>query len=468
MSEAPLWTSEEIAAATRGRASGSWSVAGVSIDSRTVVPGELFVALAGPRHDGHDFVFAALQRGAAALVHRRPEGLPPRAPLVEVADTLDALQRLGAAGRNRAGGRVLAVTGSVGKTGTKEALRHVLGAQASVHASAASHNNHWGVPLSLARMPPEVRYGVFELGMNAAGEIGALTRLVRPEVALITAVEAAHLGHFASIEAIADAKGEIFAGLEPRGAAILNADSPHLERLSAHARAAGCARIITFGRADRADARVERVEGDLEGSQVTMSLGGRRLVYRIGAPGRHWVQNSLAVLAAVDALGADPGRAAAALATFHAPGGRGQQRILPWQGGHITLIDDSYNANPASMRAAFDVLGRARGRKIAVLGDMLELGAAGPSLHAELARPLAAAGADLVFTAGSLMTLLHERLPEDRRGGHAADSGALWCALAPALRPGDTVLVKGSLGSRMGVVVQSALSAADGARVGQD
>jgi UDP-N-acetylmuramoyl-tripeptide--D-alanyl-D-alanine ligase len=457
MSDA-LWTAVEIAAATGGRAAGDWSVSGVSIDSRTVQPHELFVALRGPNHDGHDFVPDALARGAAALVDRPRSGVSDTAPLVVVDDTMTALTALGRAARARSTARIAALTGSVGKTGTKEALRLALSAQAPSHASAASHNNHWGVPLSLARAPLGTAYAVYELGMNAPGEIAVLTRLVRPHVAMITAIEAAHLGFFPSIEAIAAAKGEIFEGLEPDGVAVLNADSPHFARLAALAEAAGCACVIGFGKTDGAAARLIDMRLDDQGSDVVMSLDGRRLAFRIGAPGAHWVSNALGVVACAAALGADPERAARALAAFVPPAGRGRQHRIPVAGGEITLIDDSYNANPASLRAALSVLGRAPGRKLAALGDMLELGDHAPLLHAGLAEPIVACGADKVYTAGPAMRHLHEALPRERRGGHVADAGELVRILQAELRPGDTLLIKGSLGMRMRRIVDALLA----------
>jgi UDP-N-acetylmuramoyl-tripeptide--D-alanyl-D-alanine ligase len=433
-------------------------VAGVSIDSRTVQPGELFIALRGPHHDGHAFVAEALARGVAALVDRVPVGLREGAPLVVVADTMAALTALGRAARQRSTARTAALTGSVGKTGTKEALRLALSGQAPTHASAASHNNHWGVPLSLARAPRDTVYGIYELGMNAPGEIAALARLVRPHVALITAVEAAHLGFFPSVAAIADAKGEIFQGLEPGGVAVLNADNPHHARLRALAEAAGCARVIGFGSAASAAARLRKARPDTAGTDVEMTLEGREIAFRIGAPGRHWVSNALGVLACVAALGADPAAAARALAEFRAPAGRGQHHRIAVTGGAITLIDDSYNANPASMRAALEVLGSAPGRKLAVLGDMLELGNHAPKLHAELALPIASCGVDRVYTAGAAMRHLHDALPSARRGPHVDDAADLLPVLAVELRSGDTVLIKGSLGMRMARIVEALLA----------
>lgn len=464
MSQA-LWSAAEIAAATGARVSGGarddWSVGGVSIDSRGVQPGELFVALRGPKHDGHDFVAPALERGAAVMVHRAPTGLADAAPMLLVDDTMAALTALGHAARQRSRARIAAITGSVGKTGSKEALRLALGEQAPTHASAASHNNHWGVPLSLARAPHGRAFAVYELGMNAPGEIATLAQLVRPHVALITTIAPAHLGFFASIDAIAEAKAEIFQGLEPGGSAVLDADNPHFGRLAELAQAGGAARVIGFGASAAASARLLDARMDANGSDVTMMLDGRKLTFRIGAPGRHWVSNSLAVVATATALGADPERAAAALAGFGPPRGRGQRHRIERPDGAITLIDDSYNANPASIRAALGVLATAPGRKLAAFGDMLELGEQSAALHAELAGPIEELAIDRVFTAGPAMRHLHDALPASRRGAHAASARALLPILEAELRDGDTLLVKGSLGSAMGQIVDALT--ADGA-----
>jgi UDP-N-acetylmuramoyl-tripeptide--D-alanyl-D-alanine ligase len=459
-----LWTAEAVAAATGGRTAGDWVASGVSIDSRSLAPGDLFVPLVGPNRDGHGFVAAALARGAAgALASRLPEGGEvDAADLVLVADTQAGLEALGRAGRARTRARVVAVTGSVGKTGTKEALRHVLGRQAPTHASASSHNNHWGVPLSLARTPEGVRFGVFELGMNHAGEIAALTRLVRPHVALITAIAPAHLEFFASVAAIAEAKAEIFLGLEPGGTAVLPRDDEHFPRLLRQAERSAAGRVSTFGAHGGADWRLADLVLAADGSEVVAVRHGRRLAYRLGLPGRHLALNSLAVLAAVEALGADPGQAARCLAELRPPAGRGERRRFAVRSGEAFLLDESYNANPASMAAAIAVLGAQPGRRVAVLGDMLELGAAAPELHARLAAPLAEAGVDRVFCCGPAMAHLDAALPPARRGGHAADAAALAPVVRAALEPGDVVLVKGSLGSRMGRVVEALLPPSDG------
>ena len=461
---AVLWTSADAARATGGRAVGdAWQATGVSIDSRTCQPGDLFVAIAGPNFDGHDFVAAAFAKGAvAAMVHRPQANLAADKPLLMVDETLAALGRLGLAGRARSRARFLGVTGSVGKTGTKEALRLVLSTEAECFATSGSLNNHWGVPLSLARLPLAAEIGVFELGMNHAGELGPLSRMVRPEIAIVTTIEAVHLEFFASIEAIADAKAEIFEGMGAGGIAILNRDNGQFERLAAAARRRGLARIIGFGEHSEAAARLIDYRLEANASRVSADILGRRVDYRLGAPGRHWVQNSLAVLAAVAALGLDLGLAAGALGSLSPPKGRGQRRrIALATGGSFELIDESYNASPAAVSAALAVLAKAEpgssGRRVAILGDMRELGAEGPRLHAELAAPVAKANVDLVLTCGPLMRELAAALPASRRGAHAADSQSLIPAALAAIKAGDVVLVKGSLGTRMAPIVEALL-----------
>jgi len=454
----PLWTAAEASTATGGSNAVDWTATGVSIDTRTLQAGDLFVALRGPDHDGHNFVRAALERGAAAAMIDRPiAGLPSTAPLLRVADTLAALSALGAAARSRSPARIIAVTGSVGKTGTKEALRLALAASGPTCASAGGLNNHWGVPLSLARLPPIAGYGVFELGMNHAGEIGVLTKLVRPHVAVITTVEPAHLAFFRSVEAIADAKSEVFLGLEPGGAAVLNCDNPFYERLAAAARRAGAAEIIGFGADSSAAVRLVDCVFDADGSNVQAALSGKVLCFRLPLPGRHWAMNSLAVLAAAWAIGADLERAAAALAELEALPGRGRRYELVWQDGVVTLIDESYNASPAAVRAAIAVLDTtapARARRIAVLGDMLELGEAAADFHRELAGPLLAAKVDRVFLVGALVEALHHALPQAIRGGLCRTADEAIPLLLRFLQPGDVVTVKGSRGVGLGRIVE--------------
>ena len=449
-----LWTAAELRAATGGALARDVVVTGVSIDTRSIAPGDLFVALRAAR-DGHDFVAAALAQGAAAaLVDRDPPGVAADAPLLRVQDTLAGLAAIGAAGRARSGARVVGVTGSVGKTTTKEMLRVALGAFGATHASAASHNNHWGVPLTLARLPREAAFAVVEMGMNNRGEIAPLSRLARPDVGVITTIGTAHVGNLGSEEAIAEEKGDIIAGIAAGGAVVLPADSRFLPGLAARARAAGL-RVTTHGEAAGAEARLLSHEGGAEGGRAEILLGGARIGVTLAAPGRHVALNACAVLAAVAALGLAPRVAAAALPAFGAPAGRGRRVSIAVAGGTALLIDDSYNASPPSVRAGLDVLAaQPAARRIAALGDMRELGAEAAAMHAGLATDVAAA-CDLVFTCGEMMGHLHAALPPAKRGAHAADSAVLAPLLRAALRPGDAVLVKGSLGSRMAVVVDA-------------
>jgi UDP-N-acetylmuramoyl-tripeptide--D-alanyl-D-alanine ligase len=350
------------------------------------------------------------------------------------------------------------VTGSVGKTGTTEMLRIALSTLGPTHSPVGSFNNQWGVPLTLARMPEATRYGVFEIGMNHAGEIRPLTKLVRPHVAIVTAVGPVHLEYFKSEAGIAEAKAEIFEGLEPGGTAVLNRDNQWFELLAEHAWAQG-ARILSFGEHPSADVRLERAALKEDGSAVSVEIGGSPVAYRLGAPGRHLVQNSLAVLAACHAIGADLARVVLALADFRAPKGRGQRLRLSHPSGSFTLIDESYNANPASMRAALALLGQTspegRGRRIAVLGDMLELGQAAAPLHRALAPAVAESHADLVFLAGPLMADLWQDLPDQRRGAYSEKAADLEPILLETVGPGDVVMMKASLGSRLGPVVEA-------------
>lgn len=459
MNEQPLWSASEAEAATGGEATSTWQARGLSIDSRSCAAGDLFIALSGPNFDGHAFIADALNRGAvAAIAAYRPECLSEDAPLLLVEDTMRALEALGRASRARSTAKIAAITGSSGKTSTKEALAHCLAPQDETFCSRGSFNNHWGVPLSLGRMPRSTAYGVFELGMNHPGEILELTRQVRPHVAVITNIGLAHIEFFKDQSGIADAKAEIFQGLEPGGAAILPRDDPFFSHLADRAEAAGAARLVSYG-ADP-DAAVRLVDSSLYAacSAVTARIGGEELDFCLSLPGKHWVMNALAVLAAVKALGADPVVAARQFASLEPMAGRGKRIKAELAGGRFDLIDDAYNANPASMRAAFDVLSRAKvskgGRRIAVLGDMLEMGDQAEAYHAALAQPIQDTGIDLVFTCGHAMAALHDALPAERRGTHRPTSEALLPEVLAAIRPGDCVLVKGSLGSRMRVVVE--------------
>ena len=445
-----LWSAEDLESATGGGMSGRFAATGVSIDTRTLMPSDLFVALTGENGDGHDHVAAAWAAGAAgALVHRPISGT---GNLLLTEDTLAALTRLGAFARRRFSGRLAAISGSVGKTTTKEMLRTILSEQAGTHAAIASYNNHWGVPLTLARMPPEALYAVIEIGMNHAGEIEPLARLAEPHVAVITTVSATHIGHLGSLFDIAAEKATIFRGLQRGGTAVLPADSPFLDPLQ---EAAGDARVLRFGRAANAEARLMEMRPDAEGSDIVIRLLGQELRLRLNAPGSHMAMNAVAALAAAAALGADPVRGARALEAFTPIAGRGARRCIRLAGGNGLLLDESYNASAASVRAALEVLAlQPARRRIAVLGDMLELGEIGPSEHAGLAAAVDAS-ADLVFTCGPLSRHLFTAMPEAKRGAHADNARALAPIVVAALRAGDAVLIKGSLGSRMRDVVSA-------------
>jgi UDP-N-acetylmuramoyl-tripeptide--D-alanyl-D-alanine ligase len=478
MTPRPLWSVETMAAAMGAMRAGPLphSISGISIDTRTIAPGEAFFAIKGENRDGHDFVEAAHKaRGGLAVVDARKAGrFAADAPLLIVSDVLEGLRELARAARRRSQAKIVAVTGSVGKTGTKEALRVALGEHGETHASAASYNNHWGVPLSLARCPESARFAVFELGMNHAGEIEPLARLVNPQVAIITAIEPVHLEFFDSLAAIADAKAEIFFGLQPGGVAVINRDNAQFPRLEQNAQRAGVERIVSFGEHVDADARLMACSLHSDSSDVEARIFGTELSYRLGAPGRHVVLNSLAVLAAAALLGGDVRRAAVALAHLPATRGRGARIALDVPGGTILLIDESYNANPASMRAALALLGQAqlaaakhgraklgqiqasaRSRRIAVLGDMLELGPSARELHRNLADAVGANDVDLVYCCGPLMQALWEALPSNRRGRYAETSAELQTHVLAGVGPGDIVMVKGSLGSRMALIVKA-------------
>ena len=459
---APLWNLEAFVSAMEGRVVGraGAGIVGISIDSRTIAPDEAFFAILGDARDGHDFVEAALARGAGVCVVSEDKlgALPVDGRYVVVDDVLDALRRLAVAARARTDARIVAVTGSVGKTSTKEALRHVLAGQGETHASVASYNNHWGVPLTLARMPADCAFGVFEIGMNHAGEITPLVAMVRPHVAVVTTVAPVHLEFFHDVEAIAEAKAEIFSGLEAGGAAVVDGDVAQAHILVAAAEARG-ARIVRFGIGEGFEAHLERASLQAETSTVMATVLGEAITYKIGAPGMHVVKNSLAVLACAALVGADLARAGLALAAMAPPKGRGERHVLRLGHGEAVLIDESYNANPASMRAAIDLLGHApvglEGRRVAVLGDMLELGPQGEALHAGLAEALVSARVDRVFLAGPLMHALWRVLPVDMQGAWAPNSKDLEPKLVAAIRAGDALVVKGSNGSRMGPVVEA-------------
>jgi UDP-N-acetylmuramoyl-tripeptide--D-alanyl-D-alanine ligase len=462
-----LWTLDAMREATGGRTLGRAVpvISGISIDSRTARAGDAFFAIRGDTHDGHDFVNAALANGASLAVvdQARISAMPPGAPLLAVQDVLEALVTLGKAARARSTGRIIGVTGSVGKTSTKDALALVLSREGETHAAVASFNNHWGVPLTLARMPEAARFGVFEMGMNHAGEISPLTRMVRPHVAIITTIAPVHLENLGSIEAIADAKAEIFEGVEPGGAVVINRDVAQFAQLEQAARARGIDTVVSFGADAKADARLVGLSMQADCSYVSAVIMGDAIAYKVGAPGRHVVLNSLGVLAAARLAGADLALSGLALAHLTPPQGRGQRHVLDMRGGEAVLIDESYNANPVSMRAALALLGQTpageRGRRIAVMGDMLELGPDAQVLHRDLAPAVVETGTDLVFASGPLMKAMFEALPADRQGAWRGSSAELQPLVLDALRAGDVVMVKGSNGSRMGPIVKALVAA---------
>jgi UDP-N-acetylmuramoyl-tripeptide--D-alanyl-D-alanine ligase len=459
-----LWTGLGLVSPLTAHVTGAvprTGVTGISIDTRTLCPGELFFAIKGPKLDGHDFVGAAFAKGAAAAVvdEQHARALQNLGPLYVVNEVLPSLERLGSAARERTTARIAAVTGSVGKTSTKEALRLALQHMGPVHASAASYNNHWGVPLTLARMPKNAAFGIYEIGMNHKGEITPLAAMVRPHIAIITAVAPVHLEYFESVDEIADAKAEIFSGLLPGGVAILNRDNAQYDRLLSHAKDSPAGYVASFGEHEKADARLLSATLEADHSMVAADICGETASYRLGAPGRHLALNSLAVLVAAKAFGGDIKLAAEALASFTAQPGRGERLRLNTNNGPYILIDESYNANPASMRAAIALAGAlplpGKGRRIAVLGDMLELGMRGAALHEELAADLVANNIDLVFTAGSLSRHLYNAMPRHMQGAAREKPSELAPAVVATVRAGDILLVKGSNAIKMNVIVEA-------------
>lgn len=457
-----LWTTETMVSVMEGRPVGTLpeGITGIAIDSRSIGPGEVFFAIKGDRVDGHDFASIAVANGAALVIVSEAK-LPAMgrltAPMIVVDDVLAALGRLARAARERSAAQIIAVTGSVGKTTTKEMLRHVLAPSGKVHAAVASFNNHWGVPLTLARMPVDAQFGVFEIGMNHPDEIRPLVKMVRPHLAIITTVAAAHLGHFGSVEEIAAAKAEIFDGVEPGGAAILNRDNKHFAFLEERAQEAGIERIYSFGQHAKADFRLADFEGNGRGSTIWATLNGETVEVHIGAPGRHIAENAMAALGACLLAGADLQKAAQALADLRPGKGRGEQHRLGIGEGFLTLIDESYNANPASMRAAVALLAAAEpeasGRRIAILGDMLEMGEFSSKVHEELAGPLLAGGIEHVWLAGPEMAALRDALPDSVHVEYRATTEELVPYVTRSVLPGDVVMVKSSLGIGFGKIV---------------
>jgi UDP-N-acetylmuramoyl-tripeptide--D-alanyl-D-alanine ligase len=464
----PLWTAAEVLAATGGQGVGGWVATGVSIDTRTLHPGEMFVALQAAR-DGHEFVAAALAAGAAAaMVSRAPDGVA-RHRLVLVADVQLALEALGRAARARSRARIAAVTGSVGKTSTKDMLRAALQGQGRTHAAVESYNNHWGVPLTLARMPVDTDFGIFELGMNHPGEIAPLAAQVRPHAAMITTIAPAHLEAFADhggLDGIAREKGSIFSGLQPGGVAVLPGDLPQTGILRA------CAdgfRQVTFGLGAANHHRLSAIHVAAGATCAQGRAWRQPILLKVQTEGRHFAVNALGALAVATALGADRAQSLMGLAQWRPPAGRGtRERLILTRGSGadaIDLIDDAFNANPASLSAALAVLagtqpedgvGRlARGRRIAILGDMLELGPDELALHAAMAEDPGMATVDLVHCAGPRMAALHSALPPAKRGRLADRAEDLLPEAGRLMDAGDVVLVKGSKGSRISLVVDA-------------
>ncbi len=452
----PLWTGAAMVEAMNARPVNGVpdAVTGISIDTRTLQPGDAFFAIAGDNRDGHAFASKAVAAGASCLVVREDKLAAlgrQTLPLMVVADVPDALGLLAQAARARSAAKIIAVTGSAGKTTTKEALRHGLQSCGKVHASVASYNNHWGVPLTLARMPADADYGVFEIGMNHAGEITPLVRMVRPHVGMITLIAAAHLGNFKDLDGIANAKAEIFSGVVRGGTALINRDDKRFRLLADLAGQAGVNRIIGYGADKKADVRLLNAKYLIDCSTVTAVAFGEEIAFKVGLPGRHVVQNMLGVLAGARLLGADLARVAHALADLPAPDGRGRQHQCNVGAGTFTLLDESYNANPASVEAALDLLAAMEpagaGRRIAVLGDMFELGAHSQRLHRELADPVRRAGLDQLFLCGPEMTALANALGDEGFVvRHFGDVDTMAEVLAGEIGAGDAVMVKSSKG----------------------
>ncbi|MAZ76112.1 MAG: UDP-N-acetylmuramoylalanyl-D-glutamyl-2, 6-diaminopimelate--D-alanyl-D-alanine ligase [Micavibrio sp.] len=456
-----IWTAKEAIDATGGQTSGDWSATGVSIDTRTIQEGDLFVALEGEAGNGHDYVVQAIESGAcAAIVSREVEGVSEDKLLI-VKDTLKAMEALGCAARARTGAKIIGVTGSVGKTGTKEMLNTAFDCQGQTHASIKSYNNHWGVPLSLSNMHAGTDFGIFEMGMNHPNEITPLTNMVRPNIAIITTISPVHVEHFKNgMDGIVAAKAEIFNGVEPGGYAVLNADISEFDALNKVAEEKNLS-VATFGESDGAMARLVDCLEAANGSRVKAIIMDEEVSFTLQIAGRHIAQNTMAVLLAVKLAGGDVQKAARAIERQEPIVGRGKRELLDlgMADNPVTLIDESYNASPSAMNASFKVLalvdpGRG-GRRIAILGDMLELGKDSAKHHADLALPLKAANIDLVYTCGKHMKNLHDSLPANQRGAYKVTSKELAEIVPDVLIPGDVVMVKGSLGSKMGLVVEA-------------
>lgn len=455
------WKAKDVCTATGGTCGGKWVASSVVINSRKVANGSLFVALPGEKVDGHDYVKSAIDAGAvAAIVTRYVDGVDTMQQVL-VPNAEVALQQLGHAARKRSHAKFIGVTGSVGKTGTKEMLAKALAVSGNTYATTGNYNNHLGVPITLANMPLDTQFAVLEMGMNHAGEISMLSDMVKPDLAIITTVDAVHIEYFGGIEGIADAKAEMFDGMGRKGVAVLNRDNSQYERLRAKAEKKGLDRVLTFGVHEDAWARLTRYAIEDTGSLVEANLGATHVAFRIGAIGKHWALTALAVLTSVEALGGNVAKAAAALEQFSEPKGRGQIRKLAFKTGQLRLIDDTYNASPVSVAGAIEKVAAIRDaspepvRTLVVLGDMLELGEHAHDMHVGLVPSLINNQMDLVFAAGSFMQHLYMALPETMRGAYAANSRELAPKVVEQLRAHDLVLVKGSRGSKMEVVVEA-------------
>ncbi|MBX9620810.1 MAG: UDP-N-acetylmuramoyl-tripeptide--D-alanyl-D-alanine ligase [Alphaproteobacteria bacterium] len=454
-----LWNSQDIDKITGGESTVPWVCSGISIDTRTLAKGDLFVALKGEKGEGELFLENAYEKGAVAALASHVSKVP--LPQLVVKDTLRALEKLGIAARERSNAKRIAITGSVGKTSTKDMLKVILKDQGLTHGSVSSYNNHWGVPLTLARMPEKTEFGIFEVGMNHPGEIRPLTHMIKPHIAIITTVVEAHAEFFTTEEDIARAKAEIFEAMEKGAPVLLNADNAHYSLLSRLALEKGL-KVYSFGQSKEADFRLLSWEGKEEESQIMVEIQGETLSYSLPVPGLHWALNSLAALGGVSLAGADVKKAAYSLAILKPPSGRGQ-----WYKGDFTVIDESYNANPTSMKAALTVLGKSgQGRKIAVIGDMRELGSLSKQRHEELLECLLENKIDLVFCCGPYMASLFASLPHSLRGGYAPTSLELMPLVLKEVQSGDIVSVKASLGTRVKPIVEALLVLQEKKRVG--
>lgn len=453
-----LYNSEDLVKATGGSSNNYWEITGVSIDSRKVEAGDLFIAIVGENNDGHQYVKSALENGAvAAVVNYIPEDLPEKSNLLVVDDTFEALWNIARFSRNRLQGKVIMVTGSVGKTTTKEMLAHALEQQGKIHATIGNLNNHYGLPLTLCRMPAGTDYAILEVGMSSAGEISPLSVLAQPDAVIITTVEAVHLEFFDSVEGIAAAKAEVFDGLKAGGTAVLNRDNPHYIFLKKNALEKSVSHIVTFGQAQSANFRLDEYSESLDSVTINSSIKGKSITYKLGVFGKHHALNSLGVLALIDSVGANTEKAAESFATFEAKSGRGKRLTVEGKFGTITIIDDTYNASPASVSASLKVLGdikeARKNRVVAVLGDMFELGETAPKMHEDLAKNVIENNIDLVFTAGKLTQNLYNALPDKIRGKNKEQSVDVAIDVFKSLKNGDVVLVKGSRGMKMENVI---------------